>query len=148
MGRSPWVVLKLCSTQQLRTQVFPKTTLTCVCVCACECVCALTSARMYMCMFHSNGRSFGKLSLPPTLVFYWWRRMKPGEDWVPAAAASGHAPWPPAHLEPHCPPCASPRVLAAAAPASLRGRLAAPGSSSRAGGRACPPGPRSARCLS
>ena len=33
MGRSPWVVLKLGSTQQLRTQVFPKTTLKCVCVC-------------------------------------------------------------------------------------------------------------------
>ena len=32
MGRSPWVVLKLGSTQQLRTQVFPKTTLKCVCV--------------------------------------------------------------------------------------------------------------------
>ncbi|CAD7015486.1 unnamed protein product [Ceratitis capitata] len=28
-GRSPWVVLKLGSTQQLRTQVFPKTTLKC-----------------------------------------------------------------------------------------------------------------------
>ena len=26
MGRSPWVVLKLGSSQQLRTQVFPKTT--------------------------------------------------------------------------------------------------------------------------
>ena len=35
MGRSPWVVLKLGSTQQLRTQVFPKTTLKCVCVCVC-----------------------------------------------------------------------------------------------------------------
>ena len=32
MGRSPWVVLKLGSSQQLRTQVFPKTTLKCVCV--------------------------------------------------------------------------------------------------------------------
>ena len=39
MGRSPWVVLKLGSSQQLRTQVFPKTTLKCVCVCACVCVC-------------------------------------------------------------------------------------------------------------
>src|SRR5574340_122342 len=37
-GRSPWVVLKLGSTQQLRTQVFPKTTLKCVCVCVCVCV--------------------------------------------------------------------------------------------------------------
>ena len=35
MGRSPWVVLKLGSTQQLRTQVFPKTTLKCVRVCVC-----------------------------------------------------------------------------------------------------------------
>ena len=35
MGRSPWVVLKLGSTQQLRTQVFPKTTLKCACVCVC-----------------------------------------------------------------------------------------------------------------
>ena len=35
MGRSPWVVFKLGSTQQLRTQVFPKTTLKCVCVCVC-----------------------------------------------------------------------------------------------------------------
>ena len=33
MGRSPWVVSKLGSIQQLRTQVFPKTTLKCVCVC-------------------------------------------------------------------------------------------------------------------
>ena len=39
MGRSPWVVLKLGSTQQLRTQVFPKTTLKCVCVRVCVCVC-------------------------------------------------------------------------------------------------------------
>ena len=37
MGRSPWVVFKLGSTQQLRTQVFPKTTLKCVCVCVCVC---------------------------------------------------------------------------------------------------------------
>ena len=33
MGRSPWVVSKLGSTQQLRTEVIPKTTLKCVCVC-------------------------------------------------------------------------------------------------------------------
>ena len=39
MGRSPWVVLKLGSSQQLRTQVFPKTTLKCVRVCVCVCVC-------------------------------------------------------------------------------------------------------------
>ena len=32
MGRSPWVVSKLGSTQQLRTEVIPKTTLKCVCV--------------------------------------------------------------------------------------------------------------------
>ena len=38
MGRSPWVLSKLGSTQQLRTEVFPKTTLTCVCVCVCVCV--------------------------------------------------------------------------------------------------------------
>ena len=38
MGRSPWVVLKLGSSQQLRTQVFPKTTLKCVCVRVCVCV--------------------------------------------------------------------------------------------------------------
>ena len=35
MGRSPWVVSKLGSTQQLGTEVFPKTTLKCVCVCVC-----------------------------------------------------------------------------------------------------------------
>ena len=39
MGRSPWVVSKLGSIQQLRTEVIPKTTLKCVCVCACVCVC-------------------------------------------------------------------------------------------------------------
>ena len=39
MGRSPWVVSKLGSTQQLRTEVIPKTTLKCVCVCVCVCVC-------------------------------------------------------------------------------------------------------------
>ena len=39
MGRSPWVVSKLGSTQQLRTEVFPKTTLKCVCVCVYVCVC-------------------------------------------------------------------------------------------------------------
>ena len=33
MGRSPWVVSKLGSIQQLRTEVIPKTTLKCVCVC-------------------------------------------------------------------------------------------------------------------
>ena len=35
MGRSPWVVSKLGSIQQLRTEVIPKTTLKCVCVCVC-----------------------------------------------------------------------------------------------------------------
>ena len=35
MGRSPWVVSKLGSTQQLRIEVFLKTTLKCVCVCVC-----------------------------------------------------------------------------------------------------------------
>ena len=39
MGRSPWVVSKLGSTQQLRIEVFPKTTLKCVRVCVCMCVC-------------------------------------------------------------------------------------------------------------
>ena len=39
MGRSPWVVSKLGSIQQLRTEVIPKTTLKCVCVCVCVCVC-------------------------------------------------------------------------------------------------------------
>src|SRR5574340_1275198 len=38
MGRSPWVVSKLGSTQQLRTEVIPKTTLKCVCVCVCVCL--------------------------------------------------------------------------------------------------------------
>ena len=42
-GRSPWVVLKLGSTQQLRTQVFPKTTRKCVCVCVCVRVCVCVS---------------------------------------------------------------------------------------------------------
>ena len=49
MGRSPWVVLKLCSSQQLRTQVFPKTTLKCVCVCVCVCVC-ISSCRLGVCL--------------------------------------------------------------------------------------------------
>jgi len=49
MGRSPWVVLKLGSTQQLRTQVFPKTTLKCVCVCVCVCVC-ISSCRLGVCL--------------------------------------------------------------------------------------------------
>ena len=39
MGRSPWVVSKLGSTQQLRIEVFLKTTLKCVCLCVCVCVC-------------------------------------------------------------------------------------------------------------
>ena len=43
MGRSPWVLSKLGSTQQLGTEVFPKTTLKCVCVCVCVCVCACVS---------------------------------------------------------------------------------------------------------
>ena len=45
MGRSPWVVLKLGSSQQLRTQVFPKTTLKCVCVCVC-----ISSCRLGVCL--------------------------------------------------------------------------------------------------
>ena len=39
MGRTPWVLQELGSTQQLRTEVFPKTTLVCVCVCVCVSVC-------------------------------------------------------------------------------------------------------------
>ena len=39
MGCSPWVVSKLGSTQQLRIEVFLKTTLKCVCLCVCVCVC-------------------------------------------------------------------------------------------------------------
>src|SRR5574337_777408 len=45
-GRSPWVVLKLGSTQQLRTQVFPKTTLKRVCVRVCVCVCISSCPRL------------------------------------------------------------------------------------------------------
>ena len=43
MGRSPWVVSKLGSIQQLRTEVIPKTTLKCMCVCVCVCVCVSVS---------------------------------------------------------------------------------------------------------
>ena len=51
MGRSPWVVLKLGSSQQLRTQVFPKTTLKCVCVCVCVFVCVcISSCRLGVCL--------------------------------------------------------------------------------------------------
>ena len=45
MGRSPWVVSKLGSIQQLRTEVIPKTTLKCVCVCVC-----ISSCRLGVCL--------------------------------------------------------------------------------------------------
>ena len=38
MGRTPCVLSELGSTQQLQTEVFPKTTLVCVCVCVCVCL--------------------------------------------------------------------------------------------------------------
>ena len=47
MGRSPWVVSKLGSTQQLRTEVIPKTTLKCVRVCVCVCI---SSCRLGVCL--------------------------------------------------------------------------------------------------
>ena len=66
MGRSPWVVLKLGSTQQLRTQVFPKTTLKCVCVCACVCVCLSPLAVLESVSESScNSASVSPDSLPP-----------------------------------------------------------------------------------
>lgn len=50
--------------------------------------------------------------------------------------------------QPQRPPCASLRVSAATAPASLRGMLVPPGPSARAGGWVCPRGPHSAPCPS
>ena len=69
MGRSPWVVSKLGSTQQLGTEVFPKTTLKCVCVCVCVCVC-ISSCRLGVCLVASHPMKHYSFSFNITIYCY------------------------------------------------------------------------------